>query len=381
MAAKRKSTKSPLKLIFSIIILILIAGLGWYFLGKPKVILAQDGIYLEQTEEPVLTQILESVLEPETAADSKSPELVADSEAKSALAQKTTSSQSVPKSKTEVVSKAGASLKEYSSDCDLNHPENSPLYFGNPSDAIKELEQAENYLLEKPQFVISYNSQTLCPNWVGWHLSPADLGDADRSNNFRPDTELPKEWHAVKKADYQYNSYGFDRGHVCPSADRTSTQEDNGMTFLMTNMVPQAPDCNRIVWKDLESFERQLALDGNEVYIFAGPYGSGGIGDKGLFYEIPVKTKSGEVQKMNVPEFTWKILLIMPEGEDDFSRTDSYQTIAVCVPNKQGVHKEGDWTSYVCSIDELESKLGYDFFELLPDEIENRLESCIYTSR
>ena len=108
---------------------------------------------------------------------------------------------------------------------DEGHEENTPLYFGNPSDASGDLEAeavGQNYLMEKAQFSLSYNSETLNPAWVAWHLCSADLGEADRSDSFRPDAELPEGWYAVRKNDYKFPYYGFDRGHICPSADRTA---------------------------------------------------------------------------------------------------------------------------------------------------------------
>ena len=260
------------------------------------------------------------------------------------------------------------------------YEENTPLFWGNPSDAVCEVSSAENYLMEKPQFTISYNNENLNPNWVAWHLSASDLGEADRSDSFRPDTELPEGWYAVRKNDYKFTYYGFDRGHICPSADRTATKEDNNMTFLMTNMVPQAPDNNRIVWVALEKFEREQVLQGKEAYIFAGPFGRGGTGDKGYFEEIPVLLKNGTELSITVPSHTWKIILLMPEGENDFERVVSegaYEVIAVNVPNEKGCAKNGSWQQYICSINDIEELTGYDFFELLPDEIEEQIESSV----
>ena len=232
----------------------------------------------------------------------------------------------------------------------------------------------------KPQFTLSYNTSTLCPNWVAWHLDTVNMGDADRSDDFRPDEELPQGWYGVKKADYQYNKYGFDRGHVCPSADRTATKEDNSMTFLMTNMVPQTPDNNRVIWMHFENFERELVKEGNEVYIIAGPYGTGGTSPKGTFDNIPIQLKSGETFYMNVPAYTWKVLIALPAGDGDLDRMadPSATAIAINVPNKTGMQKTGDWEQFLCSIDEIEAMTGYDFFELLPDDIEDALEASVY---
>ena len=262
------------------------------------------------------------------------------------------------------------------------YKENHPLYFGNPSNAQPSPEAAENYLMEKPQYTLSYNSSTLNPNWVAWHLGAGDLGSADRGDNFRPDPELPVGWYAVRKNDYKFPAYGFDRGHICPSADRTATKEDNSATFLMTNMVPQAPDNNRIVWVALEKFEREAVLEGKEAYIIAGPYGRGGSGDKGYFEAIPIKTKDGSELSITVPAYTWKIILFLPEGEDDLERITAgteteIEVLAVCVPNEQGCGKKGSWQQYICTIDYIEEKTGYDFFPILPDDLEDKIESCL----
>ncbi|MBQ1948642.1 MAG: DNA/RNA non-specific endonuclease [Treponema sp.] len=252
--------------------------------------------------------------------------------------------------------------------------ENSALYFGNPSPSG--LPESENYILEKKQFVISYNSETLCPNWVSWHLSALDLGDSGRSNDFRPDYSLPEKFYAVKKSDYQFVKYGFDRGHVCPSADRSDSKENNSVTFLMTNMLPQCPDLNRIVWKDLESYERELASGGNELYIIAGGAGKGGESQKGYFESIPL-----DGMEISVPAFCWKIILVLPEGSDDFSRVNpETEIISVFMPNRQGIQNEATWKTYLCSVDYIEGETGLDFFRFLPDDVEDVLEARIFSA-
>ena len=151
------------------------------------------------------------------------------------------------------------------------------------------------------------------------------------------------------------------------------------MTFLMTNMVPQTPDNNRVIWMHFENFERQLVTEGNEVYIIAGPYGTGGTSQKGTFDNIPITLKSGEVLYMNVPAYTWKVLIAIPSGEGDLERISETATaIAINVPNQMGMQKTGDWEQFLCSIDDIEELTGYDFFELLPDDVEDVLEKRVY---
>ena len=358
----KKSSKRPAKsrknkaLPVILLILFILLFAAWYLFGKPYIVPDEQGFIIVQTEEPII-DIFSSEEAPAAPAPTLAPEPLVDFEPVEGQSNKNISNPAA----------------------DLGHAENSSLYFGNPSDALEELELDSNYLMIKTQYTLSYNTATLCPNWVAWHLDSNDMGTADRSDDFRPDTALPAEWYGVKKADYQFNKYGFDRGHVCPSADRTATKEDNSMTFLMTNMVPQSPDNNRVIWMHFETFERELVAAGNEVYIIAGPYGSGGTTPKGTFENIPINLKSGQTLYMNVPAYTWKVLIALPAGEGDLDRIDKTATaIAINVPNQTGMQKTGDWEQFICSIDEIEAMTGYDFFELLPDDIEEALEASVY---
>lgn len=366
---KSKKNKKSHFLRTFLIILVSLLVVGWYFCGKPIIKSENNNFYLEQTEEPLINELTQKEIVPfknkevTKTEETKSPEKTFEEENFSEKTQK-------------------SSKNEYSSEeADLNHEENSPLFFGNPSDALSDEKLESNYLMQKSQYTLSYNKDLLIPNWVAWHLSSADInGPAERGDDFRPDEDLPSQWYGVKKSDYQYNKYGFDRGHVCPSADRTSTQEDNSMTFLMTNMVPQSPDNNRVIWMHFENYERKLVEQGNELYIIAGPSGKGGTSGKGTFEEIPITLKNGDVLKMQVPAYTWKVLIAIPEGEDDLNRiSEDTMVIAINVPNKMGMGKTGDWEQFITTIDEIENQTGYDLFELIPDTIEDILEKKVYS--
>ncbi len=57
-------------------------------------------------------------------------------------------------------------------------PANIHLKYGNPSNANSK--DTNNYLLEKPQYALSYNCKTGIPNWVSWQLDRSWLGSVDR---------------------------------------------------------------------------------------------------------------------------------------------------------------------------------------------------------
>ena len=79
--------------------------------------------------------------------------------------------------------------------------------------------------------------------------------------------------------------------------------------------------------------------------------------------------------EIQVPSHTWKIILFLPEAEDDFERLSSAIVLAVNVPNEKGCGKNGSWEQYLCSVNYIEEITGYDFFEVLPDELEEKIES------
>lgn len=238
------------------------------------------------------------------------------------------------------------------------------ILLGNPSNATYDIINAEDYLLEQPYFISSYNSSKGIANWVSWHLDLTDLGEAKRQDNFRANMTLPNSWFIVQNN--SYSGSGFDRGHMCPSADRTATIEANSATFLMTNMVPQAPKNNQGPWAQLEEYTRTQIKAGNEAYIISGTYGSGGIGSQG---NITYTLASG---KINVPTHVWKIILILPNGDNDLVRIkNDTRIIAVIMPNENTIGS--NWRNYRTNVKAIEANTGYHFLSSVSADIRNIL--------
>ena len=233
------------------------------------------------------------------------------------------------------------------------------LTMGNPSNAVTSLTQPNNYLMEKPQYSMSYSRDNGGPNWVSWHLDSSWLGTTPRQDDFRADTTLPAGWYQVQATDF--SGSGFDRGHMCPSADRTITVAANSATFLMTNMIPQLPANNQGVWANLESYSRSLVSQGNELYIISG--------GQGLQFFIA----NGHVA---VPSQTWKVIIVLPVGTNDVSRvTTATRTIAVVIPNSGSIGT--DWRAYRVSVDQVEALTGFDFFSNVSAGIQAVIEGRV----
>ncbi|MCR5886467.1 DNA/RNA non-specific endonuclease [Hymenobacter sp. J193] len=244
------------------------------------------------------------------------------------------------------------------------------LALGNPSGATASLSTPTNYLLAKPQYTLSYNAQRGTPNWVSWHLNRAWMGSAPRQDDFRPDPALPREFYQVTPR--SYSGSGFDRGHNCPSADRTTDLDDNSSTFLMTNMIPQAGANNQRTWSGLEEWTRTQVERGQEVYVVMGCYGKGGTGTAGPRTTLD----NGRVM---VPARVWKVMVILPEGSNDLQRIAAGQAriLAVDTPNDQQVNP--DWSRYRVSVDAIEAATGLDLLSALPRPVQEQLESRVDT--
>jgi endonuclease G, mitochondrial len=240
----------------------------------------------------------------------------------------------------------------------INH-----LMLGNPSKATSDAKtNGNNFLIERPEYVLSYNNAKRLPNWVSWQLNSSWVGTTPRQNNFRPDPMLPSTWYAVKATDYM--GTGYDRGHMTPAADRSINVETESATYFMTNIVPQAPDNNRGPWEKLESYSRSLVKQGKELYIVSGTYGSKGLIGPGI-------------SKITVPESTWKIVVVMDKsGQRAQDINQKTRVIAVEMPNEQGI-KEANWRDYRVSVDMIEAKTGYDFLTVVPTEIQAKIESVV----
>lgn len=218
---------------------------------------------------------------------------------------------------------------------------------GNPSAAAADpVVNRTNYLIQRPQYAFGYNDATREPNWVAWNLTSGDVGGSGRSSSFFQDTNLPAGFYQVLPTDY--SGSGYDRGHLCPSADRTVSRADNDVVFYMSNMMPQAPDNNQGVWASFETYCRTLADAGNEMLIIAGPSGFAG---------------STLASGVGIPGYTWKIAVVVPLGAGTaLTRIDAAtRVIAIKVPNTAGV-RSTPWQNFVTSANQLQTDTGYTFF-------------------
>ena len=222
-------------------------------------------------------------------------------------------------------------------------------------------EQIKKYALPKVDedgFLIFHSAMALFyidrwgqSKWVV-HMILPDIatGIETRTNDFRRDSLIAVDM--PDKIDY-FNT-GYDRGHLAPSADFRWSRRALSESYFYSNISPQKPELNRGKWSQMEDFLRHYVIyTGHPIFVV-----TGGILNNTIKHTIGVN------KKIKVPPYLYKIAVDLEASPP--------RAIAFMMLNGTNTKP---FTSYTITIDSLEKLTGIDFFYLLPDTLENRLET------
>jgi endonuclease G len=220
-------------------------------------------------------------------------------------------------------------------------------------------DRSDRYLIERPQYVLSYNEPMGRANWVSWHIHRSDLGSAPRGSHFAVDPALPASFTKIHPA--MYRNSGYDRGHLVSPRARKASDSDQRTVHFMTNVIPQAKVRNQNLWSALEHHCQDLVQLGHQCFVQAGPGGSLGM--------LP----GGPVA---IPQFMWKVVVVLPEDARATDADESTMVIAVRMANLDQTAIE-DWRECQTSVASIEDELGFRFFTNLPKPIARELKRRI----
>lgn len=213
-------------------------------------------------------------------------------------------------------------------------------------------------------FSMEYDKSKKHSRWIAFRFdNQTKQQNVDRSNEpFDADPSVASEYQRVQA---DFGRKGYDRGHLCASADRLYSREVNEQTFYYTNMSPQRNAFNTGVWLALEGQVQAwgrscTALD--TLYVV-----KGGTIDK----EEHIKEYIGGDRSKPVPKYYYMALL--------FKKGESFKAIAFWMEHQDSKPSTIRLADYALTIDELEEKTGIDFFPNLNDNLENALEATYST--
>ena len=190
-----------------------------------------------------------------------------------------------------------------------------------------------------------YDKDAYVSWWVAYPLNRGLRGNGSRSDNWQATDPLLKPSEVCDLSGGSYGG-GWTRGHQIPSADRLD-YDANVTTFYPTNMTPQNYDLNCYIWANLEDQVRNYAFNSDTMYVCTGA-------DIRNSYQW---SGSSGGHKAKVPTHYYKALL-RKRGSD-------YSAVGYYMPHTADIG-HADFRTYVCSISELESYTGIDFFVNLP---------------
>ena len=175
---------------------------------------------------------------------------------------------------------------------------------------------------------------------------------AKRSSSFYP-TTLPNGKLSATNRDYLKS--GYDRGHMVPAGDFVWNKELKDETFFYTNINPQTPALNRGIWANLENRIRDNVIKHSEnAYVVTG-----------AIFNPACLDRIGP-DSLCVPVSYFKIVYF-----------EKRKTMFAFLFSNTLDRFEGDIKDFQVSVDFIEQITGEDFFDLLDDQIENKMESTI----
>ena len=218
---------------------------------------------------------------------------------------------------------------------------------------LPEIKDSEWFLdYTKGMFALEYDITKRHSKWVAWRLHKGDLGSG-RTDAWQFDPRIPSEY-SPRREDF----YGYDRGHLCPSADRNKTTAMNEETFMYSNMSPQVgAGFNQGIWATLETKIRGWVGGGDTLYVCTG----------GTILKESDINHYTSPSRMAVPKYYFKVVLRKKIN------TTNYDAIGFWFENR--VYTENLSVTHAKTVDQIEALTGLDFFYYLPKDIQDRVES------
>lgn len=224
-----------------------------------------------------------------------------------------------------------------------------------------------DYDKDRVNFCTEWDCDKKSQRWSCYQLHRGFSGSYSRTGSFTADPALSEGdyW-----AEYTYFQ-GFDRGHICPSADRTFSKEANDQTFYMSNMQPQYHAFNGFDRNNNKNKGLWLRME-QQLQTWAG-----NLGPKDTIFVCKGGTIDDEKNiikridgKLIVPKYFFTAIL----RKYYINGKHEYLALGYWCDQTNDYRTNETIKQHCMSIEKLEQLTGIDFFCNLPDDIEAKVE-------
>ena len=235
------------------------------------------------------------------------------------------------------------STPQYTSEAKLKF-DNTPIIHENCLNQCPTGTDKTNIVVNHDVIVLSANITTKFADWVAYKVNINYITGPKRKRYWSKDpvidaafTLTPKDYQGLSAAPYDY-----DRGHQAPLAAFKGHDKWYVVNYL-SNITPQKKFLNQGSWNTLESKERLLAKNEEDVYVLTGPY-----------YEDMQPMEGPQHRRIDyiIPSGYWKIIAL--------KSSEGVQSLGFIFP--QNTPKNADYCNYIRPIDNIEAITHLHFY-------------------
>ena len=218
-------------------------------------------------------------------------------------------------------------------------------------------------------YSVEWDNNKIANRWTCYTMcSKNNATNTTRHDDFKSDPVV-----TVSASSSYTESSTYSRGHLCPSADRLASVDQNKQTFFMTNMQPQYSNHNSGLWSTLEGYVRtkwQPTNNTDTLYVVKAATIENVTLNNTSSTGTITTTTDGAGHTLLVPKYFYMAFLYYEKS------TGNYKAFALWTEHLSDNNpKAATVITNRISIDELERRTGIDFFCNLPDDIEATVEA------
>jgi len=227
---------------------------------------------------------------------------------------------------------------------------------------------------ETLNYVVLYDETKYAPVWTAHTMNTYYWPDnnAGRNDSWTDDPAINlTQQGGLDNA----GTVGYSRGHLVASDYRQTNVKQNKQTFYHSNQAPQWQNSfNSGFWSTLEGRVKTMTPSGTTtmLYVVTGVLYEGTVSNN-VVTSSTVPTKSSGSLSVPIPSHFYKC--IMKCTLNGSGVPTSAQGIAFIYTNEAHTTGNYDDSTYVTSIDAVESRAGFDFFAAVPSNLQAAAEA------